>query len=70
MKLLSGEWNWAPKMEVYVGDNNELEKLRSTVANKSEFEARLYFLSIDKHIVYLIFHLCFSIEEVYIYGEI
>ena len=50
-------------MEVYVGDKYELVKLRSTVANNSEFEARLYFLSIDKHIIYLFFHLCSEYME-------
>ena len=39
------ELNWAPKMEVYVGDKYELEKFRSTVSNKNELEARLYFVN-------------------------
>ena len=50
MKLLRGELNYAPKMEVYVGDKFELENYRSTVANKSELEVYLYFFPIDRHV--------------------
>ena len=37
-------------MKVNVGDKNELENFRPTVANKSELEVCLYFFPIDKHI--------------------
>ena len=35
MKSFRGELNWAPKMDVNIGDKFELENFRPTVANKS-----------------------------------
>ena len=50
MKIVRGEFNWAPKIVVNVGDKFELENFRPTVPNNSELEVCLYVFPIDRHV--------------------
>ena len=63
MKLLRGELNQAPKMEVNSGDKFELGNFKPTEANENELEFCLYFYSQEKNMLSIFFHQGFHLTK-------